>query len=661
MSANKENLNTQNEINKAKQQELDLARALYQVEEERKATLESVFDNIQRELNELTKEKDARRQALGAARQMRNVTRDLYNDAAGIVDLDSKKLDKLQEQNKASKAYLELLKTFPGISEEDKNNIDQILSQYGRLNNVIAKRAKAENVINKNMGVASGLVEGIASSMRKGGFGNLVNQLGIDSAVKNAKSYTKLLTQGGTKSSAFVNNFKVAGKLVTQLGKNFLKALGPVYLITELVQGIVRADKETTALGKSLAMSKMEATVFRENMAAAARDSGNMAVTGTKLAENFNKLNTQLGFINNFTLDTLITMTKLTETVGLSAEIAGNLSSLSEARGKNAEAEYKTALLASYELQRQSGIQQDLKVLLKASSKVTGQIRANLGANTVEIMKAVTLATELGGSLEDVKTISSSILNFESSIAKELEAEVLTGKELNLEKARLAALNGNILKFEKEIVTQLGTFTEFSKMNVIQQDALASAFGISSDKLSDMLFRQQVMGRSAQELRAAGEDELANRIEQLSMQEKFNKTVEKLKAIFTDVGQAFMPVLQLLGFALSIVGLIASLITDILSMLKGDFDFSSTMASIESLGSQLGSFETLGSMGGGGNTENGRRPSNSKSGSSTNMERTNQLLEQLLNKDTSLFMDGRKLNDSMVTNGQAYNIGGPIQ
>jgi hypothetical protein len=51
-------------------------------------------------------------------------------------------------------------------------------------------------------------------------------------------------------------------------------------------------------------------------------------------------------------------------------------------------------------------------------------------------------ASALGMELEQVATSGESMLDFQSSIESELEAELLTGKQLNLEKARLLALTG---------------------------------------------------------------------------------------------------------------------------------------------------------------------------------------------------------------------------
>jgi len=318
-----------------------------------------------------------------------------------------------------------------------------------------------------------------------------------------------------------------------------------------------------------MALSASEAKDFRQELSTAANASGDINITATKLAATLGAASKELGFIAKFSTDTLITQTKLANVVGVGAENAAKLAALSEARGANAEGEYKSILGTSYELQRQAGVQFDLREILSAVANTTGQIRANLGANPTLIAEAVTQAKLLGGSLDDVKNISNSLLQFESSISAELEAELLTGKELNLERARSAALMGDMATVAEEVAQQAGNFTQFSKLNVIQQDALAASLGLSSDRLSDILFKQQVQGRTASELRAAGEDELAEMIEKQTMQEKFNATVDKLKAIFTDVATAFMPIVEVLGGVFSFIGEIIKLVDPFIGTITG--------------------------------------------------------------------------------------------
>ena len=129
--------------------------------------------------------------------------------------------------------------------------------------------------------------------------------------------------------------------------------------------------------------------------------------------------------------------------------------------------------------------------------------------------------------LEQVAATSKAILDFESNIEAELEAELLTGKELNLERARLAALTGDYETLTEEINKNVGTFADFSKMNVLQQDALAKSLGMTSDQLSEQLLQKANLEELAQEARASGDEELAQQLERRSAEEKFQDAVLK--------------------------------------------------------------------------------------------------------------------------------------
>ena len=75
-------------------------------------------------------------------------------------------------------------------------------------------------------------------------------------------------------------------------------------------------------------------------------------------------------------------------------------------------------------------------------------------------------------------------MNFEESITKELEASVLTGTQLDLQKARQLSLSKDIAGFEEEIRRQIQQQGDFASMNVFQQEALADAFGLSVSEVS---------------------------------------------------------------------------------------------------------------------------------------------------------------------------------
>ena len=477
-----------------------------------------------------------------------------------------------------------------GLYESQLNTLRDQKAEYDEIES-FAKQ------IDDNMGVAGKATEGLGGVLDKIGAGDIGKKLGLDDAIKGGrKEAAKLAGTAGEGMSPISKQLKVAGKMIGTMGKSLAKALGPIAIIAELVKGMMQADEQTKELGRSMVMTKNESRKFSANISAAARSNYQMGITGTKVLENITKVNKQFGFINEFSGETLVSMTKLTYTLKIGAEEAGNLAAAAEATGVNFEDNYKNILAASYELQQQAGTQVDLRAVLEETGKVTGQIRANFGGNTVEIAKAVTNARLLGTEMGTIAAAGKQLLDFESSISKELEAELLIGRDINLERARAAALTGDQVALQNELAREMGSFEDFTKMNVIQQEALAGAMGMSADQIADMLFNQETMNKSAKELRALGKDELANRLEQKSAQDKMNAAMAELKQVFVDLGTALSPILNVLSVAAGIVLTIVGYTQDLLGFInpfsdsfgKVDFESSAGNAALGGLGRSVG-------------------------------------------------------------------------
>ena len=446
-------------------------------------------------------------------------------------------------------------KTFSGIADLTKS---------------IPGLRKFSEPFQQASGAANDIARNIEEAAKSGGKGltrEKIKQLGLEKTLGNltgSAAANKLKGMSGMSKGllAAKAGFKALGPLIK-------KALGPIGLIIELISAFGRVNKETVELQKGMALSVNEAASFRSNLSTAAKQSGDINITASKLLKTFSSLNKQFGFITNFASQTLVTMTRLTDVVGVSSEAAGNLAAASTLTGKSFESNYKDVLGTSYELQRQEGVQFDLREILEETGKVTGTVRANLGANPANIAKAITQAKLFGASLQQVANAGKSLLDFESSITSELEAELLLGRDINLERARLAALNGDQVTLAKELRKEAGDYDDFMKMNVLQQEAIAKAMGMQSDELADILFKQDIQGKTAKELRALGKDELADRLEAQTVQDKFNASVEKLKEIFADVATALMPVFEFLGMIFNLVGKIVKFLEPIMGIIGG--------------------------------------------------------------------------------------------
>tara|TARA_R110002073_G_scaffold54728_4_gene140791 strand:- start:6196 stop:8370 length:2175 start_codon:yes stop_codon:yes gene_type:complete len=530
------------------------------------STINSKIEDIvtgEKTLNDLQKDRKKLRekelnlgieleQALGKTGYTEEEILKVKRGQLGVMDL----ID--QSSNSINDEAFDLLNLY----DDQLNALRDQKKEYDQIEDFAKK-------IDENMGVAGTATEGLSGVLEKLGAGSFGKKLGLEEALSNGrKEAARLAGTAGDGMTPFTKKLGVAGKMIGTMGKAFVKALGPIAIIAELVKGIMAADEQTKELGRSMMMTKNESAKFSGEIANATRSNYQMGITGTKVLENITKVNKQFGFISEFSGETLVSMTKLTYTLKIGEEAAGNLAAAAEATGVNFEDNYKNILASSYELQQQAGTQVDLRAVLEDTGKVTGQIRANFGGNTIEIAKAVTNARLLGTEMGTIAAAGKQLLDFESSISKELEAELLTGRNLNLERARAAALTGDQVTLQNELAREMGSFSDFSKLNVIQQEALAGAMGMSVDSMSDMLFNQETMNKSAKELRALGKDELANRLEQKTAQDKMNAAMTELKEVFIQLGTALSPILSLVSLIAGAISTVVGFSMDLLNILN---------------------------------------------------------------------------------------------
>jgi hypothetical protein len=117
-----------------------------------------------------------------------------------------------------------------------------------------------------------------------------------------------------------------------------------------------------------------------------------------------------------------------------------------------------------------------------------------------------------------------------------------------MEKARYAALTGDQLTLTKEIASQVGTLNDFENMNVIAQQSLAQAFGLSREELADMLIQQEAINKYGSEAAKLNKEQvkdfekqkqsrkgltlkeyLKEQEQQVTIQDKFNNAILKLQ------------------------------------------------------------------------------------------------------------------------------------
>ncbi len=137
---------------------------------------------------------------------------------------------------------------------------------------------------------------------------------------------------------------------------------------------------------------------------------------------------------------------------------------------------------------------------IAASSEDVALYSKDSGKN---IAVAAVAAKKLGMEFGSLTKMADQLLDFESSINKQMEASVLLGKEINLDKAREAALNGDLVTMTNEVLANVGGEAEYNKMNAIQRKALADSLGVSVQDLGKMIKNQDKLNDLTEEQQQA--------------------------------------------------------------------------------------------------------------------------------------------------------------
>ena len=328
-----------------------------------------------------------------------------------------------------------------------------------------------------------------------------------------------------------------------------------------ILKNVLALDKTLTEFGKSVQVSKEGARIladsFQETSYEASEINKNVSSTQASIKNQIeanNELNKSLGTGALFTKQSRIDQIELVKGMGLQGEEGAKIYGIGKLNNMTA---HQTAVAIGDQVvntRKATGITLDYRKVLSDVAKVGGQLAAQYKNNPILLAEAVTQAQLLGLTLEQTAKMGSSLVDdFAGSLSKELEAELLTGKALNLEQARYYALMGDSAKAAKELMDNVGGIEEYQQLNVLQQKSLAAAIGLTTDELATSLKQQELLKGTAFETQAAFEEvareaartgdytklnaelaqaangeELAKQAAQIDNQTKFQMAIEKL-------------------------------------------------------------------------------------------------------------------------------------
>jgi hypothetical protein len=612
---------------------------------EMNSDLNYIAQSFKDSVAELSKQNTQLNIARNSIRGISNIARDVVDYRKGEVDLSEKQLKNLQRQAKLKFDDLQYTLRSGKLTQTQANEVRETLSQQEAFNKSLTRTLDIQAEVNKEIGLMGVGLEGAGKFLEKLGFTGISKP--ITDAIQATKRARFELKLNQDAIAAIKEEYDTLGPLdierkkelreqlahlnaqnkeldkQTNKYKNIAIALKEQITLTNMtdfaIGGIIKSFLEVdTMIGntaKSLGISYKASLGLNASFTVMAANSNSVFVTTKGINESFNQINAALGTNATLSQEILVFQTKMVKQAGYSVEAATMLSKLSLATGKPAK-EITTAFLGQAKaLNLANGTAINEKQLLEDISKISKDTLATFAGQPGKLAEAAYEARKLGLDLEKLKGTQSALLDIESSIANEFEAEVLTGKQLNLEKARYFALTNDYAGLARELGRQDITRASFAKMNVIQQEATAKALGMSADTMGGMLMDQEAMsklsgvdGKTAKEKfdnlvkqvgmeeakKRLGDETLASQMESASVQDRFTASVEKLKEVFVAISTVLMPIFDgfanlvtwlaqskiamgaILGVATALVGIqaalaVKSLITAFASIFSGGF------------------------------------------------------------------------------------------
>ena len=412
---------------------------------------------------------------------------------------------------------------------------------------------KIQDKINKQLGIAGALMKGLTKTL--GSLG--LNSSEVSQAIEEAAQEMYDLTEAAVAAGEKVNRFKLLGEASAKV----FKAVGKELFSLEFFSGAI--------LKSFLGLDKASTKIVRltgQNNAIAASFNTRLA-TGADILENMAEFTERTGLAASavFSNGDLARMAEAKNMLGLTAQEANNLGTYAKASGTSIDS-YQEGIVESvnsFNAANDSAVAHG--VILKDVLNASSDIAMSLAGNPTKIAGAAAAARKLGVSLEKVNEIAGSLMNFESSIEAELEAQLLTGRQINMSKARELALNNDLEGLATEINKQIGSSAEFANMNRIEQEALAKSLGMSREELAKTLIAQAQQGDLTDKQRAKMRGVTVEQLKQMEAGESLQKALAKLAEPVASLLTVLTPIVNVLAkiiaFAAPVAGPIWAIVT----------------------------------------------------------------------------------------------------
>tara|TARA_R100000734_G_scaffold19082_1_gene17932 strand:+ start:82 stop:2916 length:2835 start_codon:yes stop_codon:yes gene_type:complete len=515
---------------------------------------ESIRSEFSRIDTATTKVGRSYRKISGFASELTDLTLDMskasVKDVKALKEktlLEFKRLKLLKQKTQEEVDSLELKYKEEGISVAEKKRrkaqLDSAKAANSAAEDEVELKKKAEEVydnilnsvkeIESIAGIGAGLLGGLGSALDNIGLGSIAKHFnkGAEAAKEFAAEAKEDIDEiyGDTKG---VDRF-VAKQIasIAALGKGVFATIKSTFSDIFSAQGIIiggltllfkqftHIDHVASNIGKTMGLTRQASLDMAADLKSAATASGDVFLNMDRMVDAQLRLSSSMGTTVRLTEEQLANNARLVELAGFSEEQAQGMFRSSLLTGKSQEDLYDTVVATNDTIFSSNS-------LLKEASQITGQLAMLNGNNVAQLSRSVAAAKRMGINMETARDMAMGTLDFESSIRAEMELAAITGKRINLNKARELAFQGKFNAAAAEILKQEAVREAFQNGNVIAQRKAAEAAGLSVDQLAEAFNKQREAGilrrRQIDEMKKMAKERGIDNINELTHEQRMS-------------------------------------------------------------------------------------------------------------------------------------------
>ena len=509
-----------------------------------------------------------------------------------------------QQQN--YKAVLNVLKEIneqvKEIQSENKIVVDSLIQQESKLKGLTGIQASLVNLDRQRINAQQTLsgdtqdaINSIASLNQELLAMSAEDSIARELQNKSISEQIQNLRESGTVSEEILNNleqqrdiaYKMSG--LTEKQQEFLNKQLAVYEgIKDTIGGVLEtASLLTSTIGGVVGIAVIGLGKIATAAGKVRSELGGIGDAGAtalsfiddNAVDNLKSLSGEFGSVKNISTELQVSTSLISTNMGISGDEAAKLiGSLSRSSGSSKEMalDMIKSVQATAKLR---GVLPSKALKDLAGAAETFALYSKEGAQNLQ--KTSIYAAQVGVDLDTVTKAGASLLDFETSINAELELQSLTGRSINLERARQLALAEKDDEALQEVARQLGGIAGWESMKRWERQAAADLLGMEVNELQKIIKNEKEVVTSGSMIKA--EFSAAGEAINAGMNKYLGTTLEGLGGMIIATGQ-INGGFGAMGTSLrGVVGSTFTILKNLLGMVAGP-----VLKGLQSIGSSLG-------------------------------------------------------------------------